>query len=127
MPDSRPVLPASASILVQFQGYRLIRNPQERSSKGRYQRNKDERAGRIPSPSAQPDPGRSERQAVANRESRDQGARGSEIQVQRGCSRHGPPPGSQTRLKIRVPFVPPNPNEFDRAVRTVIERAVFGT
>ena len=33
----------------------------------------------------------------------------------------------QTRAKIRVPFVPPNPNEFESAVRIGISRAVIGT
>ena len=33
----------------------------------------------------------------------------------------------QARLKIRVPFVPPNPKEFDSTARIVIFRAARGT
>jgi hypothetical protein len=33
----------------------------------------------------------------------------------------------QTRLKISVPLVPPNPNEFDRAERSGMRRAALGT
>ncbi len=33
----------------------------------------------------------------------------------------------QTRLKISVPLVPPNPKEFESAVRIGMRRAVFGT
>ena len=33
----------------------------------------------------------------------------------------------QTRLKIRVPLVPPNPKEFDRAERSGMRRAALGT
>jgi len=33
----------------------------------------------------------------------------------------------QARLKMSVPLVPPNPNEFDRAARIGRRRAVFGT
>ncbi len=32
-----------------------------------------------------------------------------------------------TLLKIRVPLVPPKPNEFDKAWFIAISRAVFGT
>ena len=34
---------------------------------------------------------------------------------------------SQARVNTRVPFVPPNPNELDIAVRMDILRATFGT
>lgn len=34
---------------------------------------------------------------------------------------------AQTRVKIRVPFVPPKPNELDSAARMGISRAVCGT
>jgi len=33
----------------------------------------------------------------------------------------------QTRLKISVPLVPPNPKEFDRAERSGMRRAALGT
>ena len=39
------------------------------------------------------------------------------------CSAFGP----YTLLKIRVPLVPPKPNEFDKAWFIAILRAVFGT
>jgi len=47
-------------------------------------------------------------------------ARGMEFEPQgRGAA--------QTRAKIRLPLVPPNPNELDIAVRTSVLRAAFGT
>jgi hypothetical protein len=36
-------------------------------------------------------------------------------------------PRGQTLPKTRVPFVPPNPNEFDTAMSIFIGLAVFGT
>jgi len=67
-----------------------------------------------------------------------------EIELQRGRSRHerssSPFSGvyesvarheenapDQTRLKISVPLVPPNPKEFDRAERSGMRRAALGT
>ena len=46
----------------------------------------------------------------------------------RGCAQfEAQRPPAQRRVNIKVPFVPPKPNEFDRAVRISILRAVFGT
>jgi hypothetical protein len=36
-------------------------------------------------------------------------------------------PRGQKRRKIRVPFVPPNPKEFDSTARIGMDRAEFGT
>jgi hypothetical protein len=35
--------------------------------------------------------------------------------------------GAQTRRNTRLPLVPPNPNELDKATLIFILRAVFGT
>src|SRR4029077_7038696 len=56
--------------------------------------------------------------------------RGLEIELQSGRSRHERPSSpfrDQTRLKISVPLVPPNPKEFDRAERSGMRRATLGT
>jgi hypothetical protein len=70
-------------------------------------------------------------------------ARGFQFQSQNGRNWHGHNPSArraltmawlpdrgprgQERRKIRVPFVPPNPKEFDSTARIGMDRAEFGT
>jgi len=105
---------------------------------------REEHAGadQIPRPISEAYPGGGQRKDMASAEQGRKLERRPEVDLQ--CSRgwHEPcagPPGSvsarrserlkpgQTRFNISVPLVPPNPKEFESAVRIGMRRAVFGT
>ena len=78
------------------------------------------------------EPGGHDRRRWRRQTRHDRGERGS---VRDDHRRRQPPGGAelhaqaiaQTRAKIRVPLVPPKPNEFDSAARIGISRAWSGT
>ena len=86
-------------------------------------------------PSGRPDSGAFEQSRIlaGPRRMQRQQRGGSDIdglQDRPGCHRRfrtGACDGYSTLRKIRLPFVPPNPNEFDSAARIGVRRATFGT
>ena len=99
-------------------------------------------ADQIHRPIGEAHPRGGQRKDVSDTEQGRQPERRPEVDLQRGSDWHEPscwPPESvstrgsewlkpgQTRLKINVPLVPPNPKEFESAVRIGMRRAVFGT
>lgn len=107
-------------------------------------RSRKEHAGadQIQRPIGEAHPRGRKREDMSDTEQDRKPERRPEIDLKRSRGWHEPvcwPPGSvstrrserlkpgQTRLKISVPLVPPNPKEFESAVRIGMRRAVFGT
>ena len=119
MPALAAVPPRRPAVLAQLDRQSRVRPAPERVAGGSKRRKPDpcqrKREGRPLQAHTQSETG----QDVDDDDQRSEDRGWSEVNRKRGLA--------QTRVKISVPLVPPNPNEFESAARIGIARAVFGT
>jgi len=115
MPPAVAVPPGGAPVLSQLQRHRRPGGPVQDFRKAAGGREQDAETDQNLRPTGQAHPGGGERENMGSEKQARELERGLEIEL------------DQTRLKIRVPLVPPNPKEFDRAERSGMRRAALGT
>ena len=115
MPPAVTIPPRSASVLSQLERHRRPRGPVQDFGKAAGTREEDAQTDQNLRPAGQGHPGSPQRKNMGEDKQARELERGLEIEL------------DQTRLKIRVPLVPPNPKEFDRAERSGMRRAALGT
>jgi len=115
MPLSVTVPPGSASVLSQIERHRRTGGPLHDFGKAAGTREEDAQTDQNLRPAGQGHPGSPQRKSMGDDKQAREFERGLEIEL------------DQTRLKISVPLVPPNPKEFDRAERSGMRRAALGT
>jgi len=136
--------PGSASVLPQIERHRSPGGPVQDLGQAARTREQDAETDQNLRPPGQAYPGCRQRKTMRDeKQARKLCARASDrtaawaqltnapVLTLFGClrQRRAPPEGGsdQTRLKISVPLVPPNPKEFDRAERSGMRRAALGT
>ena len=115
MPLSVTIPPGSASVLSQLERHRRTGGPVQDFGQAARTREQDAQTDQKLRPAGQGHPGSPQRKNMGDDKQARELERGLEIEL------------DQTRLKISVPLVPPNPKEFDRAERSGMRRAALGT
>src|SRR5260221_3505278 len=115
MPSAVTIPPGSASVLSQLERHRRTGRPVQDFGKAAGTREEDAETDQNLRPAGQGHPDCPERKNMGDDKQARELERGLEIEL------------DQTRLKISVPLVPPNPKEFDRAERSGMRRAALGT
>ena len=115
MPSAVTIPPGSASVLSQLERHRRTGGPVQDFGKAAGTREDDAQTDQNLRPAGQGHPGSPQRENMGDDKQARELERGLEIEL------------DQTRLKISVPLVPPNPKEFDRAERSGMRRAALGT
>jgi len=120
MPPAAAVPPGSAPVLPQLEPHRRAGRSLQDLGKAAGTREQDAESDQNPRPAGQAHANGNERESVSGEKQARKPERGLEIDLQRRRR-------DQTRLKISVPLVPPNPKEFDRAERRGMRRGALGT
>ena len=115
MPSAVTIPPGSASVLSQLERHRRTGGPVQDFGKAAGTREEDAQTDQNLRPAGQGHPDSPQRKNMGDDKQARELERGLEIEL------------DQTRLKISVPLVPPNPKEFDRAERSGMRRAALGT